>query len=353
MNAAATVPVEIASFAASVRAALSDLPADELDDLTEGLEADLAEAYAEDLARELPDPVEYAAELRSAAGLPVRATSGRGPVDLGRAVAVKVAGARERTERAVRENRMGAAGLGFLADALPVWWVVRAWVLFAVVRSAAGAPGAAVAHDTTDWVALIAAAFVSIQVGRRAWAFRGLAPVVLLANVVAVVGFLPAVGNVRAQVDELWAEASRPAGQTTQVEVSPEGLYSDGIAVPNLFVYDAKGRPLRDVQLFTPDGEPVRASAIGGSGCLRPDCESTGFWSPAVLADGSRAWNVFPMRMIEGDPGFTSPLPDAVPQAMKAPFAKAPSVDREASGKRSALAVVLQSAGYQVSDGNQ
>ena len=67
-----TVTPEIVEFAQGVRAALADLPAEEVDDLTEGLEADLAEAYAEDLQRELPDPAAYATELRAAAGLPMR-----------------------------------------------------------------------------------------------------------------------------------------------------------------------------------------------------------------------------------------------------------------------------------------
>ena len=39
-----TVTPEIVEFAQGVRAALADLPAEEVDDLTEGLEADLAEA---------------------------------------------------------------------------------------------------------------------------------------------------------------------------------------------------------------------------------------------------------------------------------------------------------------------
>ena len=72
-----TVTPEIVEFAQGVRAALADLPAEEVDDLTEGLEADLAEAYAEDLQRELPDPAAYATELRAAAGLPLRAKAAK------------------------------------------------------------------------------------------------------------------------------------------------------------------------------------------------------------------------------------------------------------------------------------
>jgi hypothetical protein len=65
-----TITPQIASFAEAVRDALYDLPDEERDELTGGLEADLAEEYAEGHARDLPDPVEYATELRDAAGLP-------------------------------------------------------------------------------------------------------------------------------------------------------------------------------------------------------------------------------------------------------------------------------------------
>ena len=69
----------IDTFASAVRAALSDLPADEVNDLTEGLEADLAEHFDEDPDEPMPDPIAYADELREAAGLVPR-TAPVGPV---------------------------------------------------------------------------------------------------------------------------------------------------------------------------------------------------------------------------------------------------------------------------------
>ena len=42
MNATTALPAQITAFAAAVRAALGDLPADEVEELTDGLEADLA-----------------------------------------------------------------------------------------------------------------------------------------------------------------------------------------------------------------------------------------------------------------------------------------------------------------------
>src|ERR1700709_2176140 len=68
MSTTALHPVD--DFARAVRAALADLPADEVDDLTDGLEADLAERAADEESPDFGDPTDYANELRSAAGLP-------------------------------------------------------------------------------------------------------------------------------------------------------------------------------------------------------------------------------------------------------------------------------------------
>ena len=71
----------VAAYVREVRAELADLPIEDVDDLTGGMEADLTELAAEcggDLAGRLGSPQLYAAELRSAAGLPEPAArSGR------------------------------------------------------------------------------------------------------------------------------------------------------------------------------------------------------------------------------------------------------------------------------------
>ncbi|RMI02417.1 HAAS signaling domain-containing protein, partial [Cellulomonas triticagri] len=75
-----TGPATVADYAAEVRTHLADLPQDQVDDLTDGLEADLADALADPTGRpaDMPPgltarfgaPAEYARELRAAAGLP-------------------------------------------------------------------------------------------------------------------------------------------------------------------------------------------------------------------------------------------------------------------------------------------
>ena len=67
---------DVAQYAEAARAALADLGPDQVDDLTDGLEANLADALADDgrarrgsLFDEFGPPDVYAAELRAAAGL--------------------------------------------------------------------------------------------------------------------------------------------------------------------------------------------------------------------------------------------------------------------------------------------
>lgn len=69
-------PITAAAYADLVRAELTDLPPDDLASMVEGLDAHLAEIAADgqaDLVAALGAPAAYAAELRSAAGLPAKA----------------------------------------------------------------------------------------------------------------------------------------------------------------------------------------------------------------------------------------------------------------------------------------
>ena len=75
IGAAGQVEEDVRAYVLAVRAWLGDLPADEVEDLTAGMEADLAERAAESggpLGGLLGQPEAYAAELRAAAGLPPR-----------------------------------------------------------------------------------------------------------------------------------------------------------------------------------------------------------------------------------------------------------------------------------------
>lgn len=130
MTATLNITTEITEFARRVREHLGDLPAEEVDDLTDGLEADLAEAFSESPSAGLPDPRAYALELRDAAGLPESVES-RGGVR--RAFGGVANGLREqRAEFAanLRKNPTTARVLDFFVELRPAWWILRAWVAF-------------------------------------------------------------------------------------------------------------------------------------------------------------------------------------------------------------------------------
>ena len=122
---------DVRAYVRAVRAWLGDLPADEVEDLTAGMEADLAERAAESggpLGGLLGEPEAYAAELRSAAGLPPR-------VDV---VAAPDAVPREPwTDRLARDAHELVARHPWLRELRPTWWLARGavagWVVAAVL----------------------------------------------------------------------------------------------------------------------------------------------------------------------------------------------------------------------------
>lgn len=124
-----TVHDDIRAFAAAVRSHLDDLPLDEVDDLLDGLEADLAD-QASEAGEEftLPDAATYAAELRAAAGLPERGAPRTVP-ERERLVEQVKNGWRE-LGAAVRKNAAGAWLLDTLGALNPVWWLVRGAVWY-------------------------------------------------------------------------------------------------------------------------------------------------------------------------------------------------------------------------------
>ncbi len=314
-----TVTPEIAAFAQGVRSALADLPADEVDELTGGLEADLAEAYAEDLQRELPDPAAYAAELRMAAGLPARGKAKPGIVS---GIAQNWHDTRADLTAALRRNPALGGVAEFLVVLRPAWWVFRAWLATWLVAAFFGSQQGYWFNGAVWFVVLAAFVVVSVQWGRGQWRTRGLAPIIVLGNVVAVLLALPVLAHA--------ADGRTVYVSEGYVQEDLTGVYLNGNAVTNIFGYDADGRPLSNVQLFDQDGKPLATSVVGGNGCLDPECEKQGLWVPATLRTGVAAWNVYPMRMIEAEADaqelLLQPVAGAEPQERTSPFVKVPAV---------------------------
>lgn len=307
---------QIASFAEAVRDALHDLPAEEREELTEGLEADLAEAYAEDLERELPDPVEYATELRNAAGLPKSETT---EVGMFATLALSMRRTRASMASVVRENPALEPVVDFLVASRPAWWLVRAWVAAGLVSAFLGLNSGFIPMSGLVGATFILLLVVSVQWGRGRWGADRLTPVIVLGNVAAALLLLPVADWAN---QDTYAYVNEGPGDLT-------GVYLDGEPVTNIFPYDADGEPLEDVQLFTDAGRPLATSVQGGNGCFDDTCDTPALWFPRSVESGTPVFNVFPMSMIAGiygEYGDVEANPDAVPEDRKSPFLKVPAL---------------------------
>src|SRR5438270_7808998 len=124
---------DVATYAASVRAALSDLQSDQAEVLLEDLEDHLREIAADaggPLAERLGPPEQYAQELRAAYGAAQAGSRRQEPAfgDVRRAVTWVAKSAWYRELRA------------FLPQLRPAWWVLRGY-LAALILTEAFSPG--------------------------------------------------------------------------------------------------------------------------------------------------------------------------------------------------------------------
>lgn len=355
----------VAGYAGEVRRHLADLGPEVVDELTEGLEADLAEELAERTAARPPrvpgsegaaggpagpgdrdeaaapeldvsevfgPAAEYAAELRSAAGLAPAAAPRPRRRSLRSALAEVARVWRARGLEVVEEIRRVPGGrwtLESLALLRPAWWLVRAWVWY-VPLATAYTPG------WNQWFPRSAIAvlwFLLVAVVSIAWGRGGLhgrRPVragLTVLNAAAVVLVLPFLVNATGNVT--WHEST----QYIEVPAAPEdGVIVGGMYVSNLFVYDADGNPLTDVQIVDDRGRPVRTVTGGTAGeWALPGVTDPWRFAPRTDGSGLERWNVYPLL---GAPTSAWVWQDervgwVVSEELRrppAPFAKAPVV---------------------------
>ncbi|WP_314648248.1 hypothetical protein [uncultured Microbacterium sp.] len=316
---------QIRSFAAAVRTHLDDLPEDELDEIMTGLGADLAEQAADnDGVLDLGDPGAYAEELRSAAGLPPR-----GAPDHELPVAERFAAWRRRTTDSMRRSVFGAWLLDLAVTLRPVWWVLRGYGFFVVLRFFI-APGANSAHwmvpdSALEWLVILVLALVSVQWGRGLWLPRNpLRHIRTVFSVVAGLALLMAIPSLLSpRVEYVYDEYPNDSG-----------LLLDGVQVGNIFAYDADGQPLEQVQLYTDKGTPLNLygengwySATAGDAAapygLKPD--GTMVTIPGEDFRGRPLWNVYPLDEAEADEMTLQPRRSTAERPLP-PFLRAPGV---------------------------
>jgi hypothetical protein len=327
MSASTLASPAVSGFAAAVRAALSDLSPDEIDDLTDGLEADLTDRIAESSSdwsdAALGDPVAYAEELRTAAGLPHRPTASR--AGLGWAVLVDALRAAPReVAGAMKEFGSAHPSLGRIRDFFiavrPLWWLFRAAVVTALVMNVL-TPGWWMPINFLTAVVAIVALIVSVQFGRGKWLpFAWMRGLLLAGNVILVIVSPLIIAGITTAVNNGWSAASYVDSSN---DLTGSGLLENGEQVTNIFAYDAQGKPLTDVQLFDQDGKPLDLSGDPTAAYAFGDDSSVVVPNDAVT--GRPGWNVFPLDRVKqtaiGDVGTVTSSAHRI--APELPFAAA------------------------------
>ncbi len=133
-----TISAEADAYLDAVRRELDDLPDEERGDLLEDLSSHLIELSTHDIDDGVPlqvrlgPPSEYAAELRTAAGLPPRVAAGS-PDRVRRRLADMFAGsAAGRLATRAQHHPWTAQAVTLLRELRPAWWVLRGYLIVAV-----------------------------------------------------------------------------------------------------------------------------------------------------------------------------------------------------------------------------
>lgn len=299
MNGTTLERPDVAAYLDAVRSRLSDLPAEERDDLVADVEASLLESGEPPAL----SPQEFAAELREAAGLAPEAPTAAQPSLLD-------------SLRSWLSSERAASWRWTARELAPIWWLVRAYVvvvLLALVSGQGWPVGAGTAYNPVSFeasiLALLVAAAISISLGLRGR--RGRQPyrqLSLAANVALAVALLPLAAY---SFDRLgyWS-----VDEPVVLPQPVPGLALDGVQVRNIYAYSREGTPLFDVLLYDEFGGPI--SLFSG-----PDDTSR-----RVLADenGTEVFNSFPIRYFEpgtttvAQPGLAPPI--AVPKVATPPL---------------------------------
>lgn len=204
MNAVLEEGQGVADYVDAVRAELNDLPGDTIEDLTDGLAADLTEALI--ASQDVPQtpvqvfgpPKAYATELRAAAGIVprqrIRRLSGwswvSGRTVFGRALVRAFdqirEDVREQFGSALAEQIWWPPFRDFLRAARPSWWALRAFLTYWYLAQLGSQPNHEpmgqrmnLPHSPLTWLAMAGLFVLSVEIGRRRW------PAVVGAAVIA------------------------------------------------------------------------------------------------------------------------------------------------------------------------
>ena len=303
---------DVATYAASVRAALSNLPTDQSEVLLEDLEDHLREIAADaggPLNERLGPPQQYAEDLRAAYGAAQVTTRRQDAAlhDLQRAVARVTGSTWYRQIRA------------FLPELRPAWWVLRAYLAVLILMAAVspGYPLGPIPDPTSkrglvEILATGIAIWLSVRIGRRSRQLSQKALVLAYsANLLIALFAVVVLANMRSFA------YSELTGTTSPQQTTFANAFAAG-QVTNIYPYSQDGKPLTNVLLYDQDGRPIVVD------------KSEAQTSYPIGADGKAVTNAYPLtqRHLTGDPvvaprvalpPWPSPSPSASPNPSPSP----------------------------------
>ncbi|MFC8732788.1 hypothetical protein ACFT5B_10045 [Luteimicrobium sp. NPDC057192] len=373
----------VADYARAVRAELDDLPADTVDDLTDGLEADLLDALADTpvgfsrpdggprpgadradtvvapsaggtadsgapgagaapssdvpftattLATRFGTPAAYAAELRSSAGLRPRVVAQGAATrrSMGAAWAETRAGWAQQW-RELKDAPGWKPVFEFLEVLRPAWWVGRAWVLVTALLWTQR-PVALLPENLLGWVLLLAAVVCSVQWGRGAWRLPHRWDWVgRLMGTTAVVLLVPTFATAYSEGGASSSDGASSYAQGARDATPTDGVFVDGQRVDDLFVYGPDGTLVDGARVYDGAGRPVLTADPSELGSLHDDVAQPWLAVPSYDRSGRQVWNAYPLERAQvaldeygnaqyDDQGMPTAEPGVAPTAPVAPF---------------------------------
>jgi hypothetical protein len=276
----------VEKFLLEVESFLQDLAPELREDILREVRENL-EARAEDESGNfsLPNSLEYANDLRQAAGLEPVASEKKIFKDF-------IAGIQER----LAASRIATAVRDFLRPFKPLFWIAIGISTFGFIQLyiLGDTPYFGVPSNLEQGLLWIATILVSVWVGSKNFGpllrrIRTFA--VIAAFIPMAIMFQSITYGIVTTVDEL--VNGNPALRTT-------GLIYNGFPVTNIFPYDAEGNLLEDVRLVDDTGRPLNSSAetlVTPADVLLPDgTTKSGFLSPKIDQRGFEIWNVYPLK---------------------------------------------------------
>lgn len=320
----------IRDFAIKVRAALGDLTQEEIQDLTDGLEADLAERAAEQ-GIAFGSAAGYANELRAAAGIAGISGSSASPKSSASAAANSavvefesptIDGSVKRKRATLTQqlanwwqakldgNLLLSKSWNWLGNFRGFWWVLRGYAAFLLLTNWRGISGLLPASKI-EFLFMLFCLLSSYVLSRKFWNRNWFLKLVAFGGHVFTVLALLAVIMSAYTWQDLQYLSKYPGTYS-----SPEGLQNNGQQVSNIFAFDKDGKRISIVQLFDQTGTPLAVTRPSHTSNGLPVSYGSDTYGNSVnLTTGAfdglaPVWNAWPLLQTSQWPdNFTGKLP--------------------------------------------